>query len=516
MAGRGQSRRRRALAAGAAAAVCVTVTVAAAQDGPGGKSLRLTLGQSLEYSDNIDLVADPDNDTLRSSTRVGLVYSDITRTQDFRLSAGGDYYVDTDGERGPGDLFARLAYALEGANSRLSFSADFARVDLEDALSNLALIPPGVDDLTDPLAGGEDPVAEIARIETGARIDSDYRFGFETGLQSPVGLRLNLAAQNRRYSQTTDPDLFDTDDRRLDALATFRIDPTVTARLAASARRYDAEDAEQTERREASLDAGVALRVTPILTVDVAAGYERIEVDRLGEATRRTEGARYTVAVDRDLPNGTVGLDFASVPTLNGRRNTLRADRAMDLPRGATLAYGIGVTKTEGLSAEPLFSLAYGRPLKLGSFGFEFSQEARTGEEDDDAVILSRLSATYATALSPTVDWTVNAGLSDVSARQPGGEDRRRVDLRTDLRGQITPVSSWSAGLTFSETETNEGLAGDRQRRYGVQLSYRRELAREWDMVARYQHTSILDTGAPDRRANAISLGLEKAFDFRP
>lgn len=514
MGGKGHPRRSFLLAAGIAGGLA---TVAASQEGLGGKTLRLTLGQSLQYSDNIDLVANPDNDgVLRSSTRLGLSYSDVTRTQSFRFNTGGAYEIDSDGESGLNDPFATLSYALTGANSRLNFSADYRETDLDDVFASQALIPvTDGDGDADPVPDAGTPVNDVAQIENGDRINTSYGIGFETGLQSTVGLQLNFLERARRFSGVVDPDLFETRDRRADLRLTFRIDPQITARFTASGRRFTAEDTDGIDRTETSAGVGVTFNLTPVTTLDLSLGYSRTEVER-NTGDTIADGITYGGTLSRVLPNGTIGVDFSSTETTNGRRNTLRANRAMTLPRDATLSYGIGVSKTDGFSSEPLFTLAYAKPLKRGRFGLAFSQEARTDEEEDDAVILTQLSANYALALSPTVNWLVSAGLNDVSAKSDTGEDRRRINLSSNLNGQINDVSSWSAGITFSETDTSSALDDEEQRRYGVQLAYRRALAREWDMVARYQHTSIVDSDAEDRRSNAVSLGLEKTFSFRP
>ncbi len=487
------------------------VSIVSAQDDPGGRTLRLTVGQSLQYSDNIDLVANPTENILRSSTSLGLAYSDVTRTQAFRFSTAGAYDIDSDGQTEFSDPFARLSYALEGANSRLNLSARYSRTDLDDAFFDLSLIPPE-DDILDPEG---DPVTGIAQIEGGVRVNTAYAVGFETGMQSNIGFRLDLSAQARRYTETTDPDLFATQTRRIGVLTTFRINPQITARLTASARRYEAEDTDQTDRTETSFGAGVAFDVAPDLTLDLALSQQRTETKRVS-GTTVSDGLAYTIGVDRTLPNGTIAIDFSSEDTLNGRRSTLRGSRSMTLPREGTLSYGIGVTQTSGFSLEPLFSLAYEQPLKLGSFGVELSQEARTDEEDDTAVIVTQASANYAAPLTETLNWSISAGLSDVSRQGVTGEDRRRINLRSDLVGQVNDISSWSAGVTLSDTETSTTATTEEERRYGLQLAYRRALAQDWDMVARYQHTTILDSVAADRRSNAISLGLEKTFDFRP
>lgn len=507
------TRRPVALAAGGTLALTLVglVSIASAQQNdPGGKTLRLTLGQFLRYSDNIDLAAGPTDSVFQSDTRLGLVYSDVTRTQSLQFSLRGSYEADSDGDTDISDPYAELTYALEGANSRLTFSATHLRTNLDDAFADVPFFR--VDDLTGEVL---ETVAGTALIEGGVRINNAYTLGVETGLQSNVGFRLDVSGRDRSYTETANPDLFDTKDRRVSALTTFRIDPQITARLTASYRNFTAEDIDRTDRTESSYGAGVAFRVSPNTTLDLSLSQRETEVERVS-GTTATDGLAYTANLDRALPNGAIGVSFRSEETLNGRRNTLRTNRSMTLRRDGTLSYGIGVTKTSGFSAEPLFTLAYAQPLRLSRFNIELSQEARTDEEDDDAVILTRLSANYAVPLTETLDFSVSANLNDIAAQGATGEDRRRIDLRSNLAGPINDISSWSAGITYSDTRTASLTGSEQQRRYGVQLAYRRELAQDWDMVAQYRHTTITNTTEADRRSNAISFGLEKSFQYRP
>lgn len=499
---------RRPVVAAAGVLAVGFVSIASAQQdrGAGGKTLLVTVGQSLRYSDNIDLVANPDDSVLQARTDLGVAFSSVTRTQSFRLSFGGALEADTGGDTDLSDPYLRASYAIEGANSRLNASVNYTRIEIDDAFRQGRVVLPGDDD---------EPISETARIEEGVRTNRDYTLGFETGLRAPVGFQLNLSARERSYSETTSPNLFDTETQRADAQILFRIDPQVTARVTSSYSRYQAEDTDQTDRREISYGVGVAMNVTPTLTLDASLRQQDIRTLRTS-GDRETDGLAYGLDVNRSLRNGLIAVNFLSEPTLNNRRNTLRATRSMALRNDGALSYGVGVTHTEGLGTEPLFTLAYSVPLKRGGVSFGFSQEARTDEEDDEAVILTRVTANYDFALSNTLNWTLNGSVSDVNAREATGEDRRRIDLRTNLAGQINDVSSWSAGLSLSDTDTATLAGNNNERRYGIQLAYRHELAQDWDMVARYEHTKIDDSGATDRTSNAISIGLEKTFAFRP
>jgi len=502
---RARARRRIALAAAGALAVGI-VSIASAQERFGGKTLVFTLGQSLRYSDNIDLAENPEDSVLQSRTSLDFAFDSVTRIQRLSVDLGGIYEIDTDGLKDLSNPYLNFSYAREGANSRLDLASRYRRVDLNDSVATFVT---GFD----PDTG--DVITQIGRIEAGIRTNTSNSLRFETGLRSNIGFTLDMSENKRSYSGAASADLLDTRTRRASGVITFRIDPQVSARLTASARKFDANDEDATDRRERSFGAGATYQVSPTLSLDADLRQQRIE-RRNVSGTTLTEGLAYDGTLRQDLRNGSATVDFDSQPTLNGRRNTLRANRALTLRRDGTLSYGLGVTKTDGFSAEPLLSLAYNQPLKRGRFGVTFSQEARTNELDDEAVILTQLEANYALPLTSTINWSMGLRVNDVAARDDTGEDRRGLNLRGNLTGQINDISSWSAGVTLSDTDTSNLAGAANRRRYGIIFGYRRQMTRDWDLIANYSHNAIRDTAATDRTSNTISIGVEKAFSFRP
>lgn len=483
------------------------VSIASAQVSDGGKALRLTLGQTLAYSDNIDLVAEPGGDTLRSTTRLGLNYSDITRTQRLEFAAGGAYEADTDNETDFTDPFARLSYALEGRNNRLEFTADYRRVDLDDLSIPLSLLLPGV-------ALPDQIVNDVAQIEAGLRSDTSYTLEAETGLQSAFGLRLELSSRDRRYNDEQIFDLANTQSRRAEVESTFRIDPSLTARIVGVVSRFEGEDAQETRRFNTSLGVGIEYELTPANTLDLFIGQRRIEVERNG-INSSSRGPEVMASLVRDMPNGDLTFSLNSRQTLERRDTVVRVSRSQTLSRDGQLTYSVGASRAEGLDTEPLFELAYIKPLRRGRFNIELGQEARTREISDEPVVLTRLSAGYGVKLTKRMDFSIRASLDDLVARVKSNQDRRSYLLRTDLVGQINDISSWSLGASIDDTRVVESGITTTQQRYGVQLGYRRALTSDWNMVAQYQHSAILDSDVADRRSNTISFGLERSFDTR-
>lgn len=500
-----RSKKYVALATAGATAFSAVGIAWAQQETQSGKLFTVTVGQTLRYSDNLNLQTNGDS-VLQSRTALDFAFDSVTRTQTLSFDLGGALVVDTDGDAGIEEPYARFAYAIEGANSRLSLDADYRRVDLNSAVSTQSVTDPN---------GTPVPVTDTARIEEGVRSNSAVVLRYETGLRSKVGFSLDLSQRARRYRDTTSANLFDTDTRRAGVEVTFRIDPQITARLLASHLRYEAEDSNNTRRRETKLGAGLTLDITPALRLDSNLQHSRV-VRTSGGTKTLTDGLSLGLGLTQTLKNGTLSIDFSTDPTSSGRRSSLRANRVMDLRRDGRLSYGVGLTKTKGFSAEPLLSLSYAQPLKRGEVDLSFSQRARTDETSDEPVILTRLSARYRGDLTSRVNWSIGASINDVDAQSPTGEDRRAISFDTSLVGQISDVSSWSAGLTLRDTDTTDPGGVENQRRFGISLGYRHQMSRDWDLVASYRHDAITETGAADRKANTISLGLEKTFSFRP
>lgn len=336
MRGRGYHPRRSILAA--SFVVLGLVSIASAQVAGGGKTLQLRLGQTLEYSDNIDLFPGTQESILRSSTSFGLRYNDITRRHQLQLRFSGDYEADKNVNQ-ISDPFARLSYALQGDNTRLELNADYRRTDLDDISIPLSLLLP-------EQVLENQIIDDVAQIEAGLRTDVTYALGFETGLRSTVGFKLDLSARDRRYDEDQIFDLADSQTWNASAQTTFRIDPQTTARFVASAARFKAEDAEQSERAEHSFGAGVIFDLTSTSALDLFIGHRRIVLDRSG-ISGEEDGAVFAVGLTRGVPNGNIVVDFNSRPTLNGRDAEVKISRSMTLRGGGGCLMGSGPTRPE-------------------------------------------------------------------------------------------------------------------------------------------------------------------------
>lgn len=480
------------------------IPVALAQEGEGGLRLRLTLSPAVIWRDNPDLVADPGPAEVALRTGIDLGFSSVTRTQSLRLSASGAFDTGEDaGRDGIVDPLLRLTYALTGANARLDAFATYRQSDLDDRNFSLDLDGNGIDD--------DDPVITFSG---GFREDLRYGFGLETGLEAPFGVRIDASRRERSYSQTTDPELTDSEETQVSALARFRIDPQITLRVTASQTVFEDQDADETRRTTTKAGIGGSFALSPVLTLEADISQDRVETERLSGDSLR-EGTGFDLALVRQMPNGTLSAEVSRDIDQNGNRDDIRVTRALTLANDAALSFAVGLGRSEDLDFRALAQVSYDQPLKNGRIGARLSQEVRSTDADE-VVVDTRFSANWSRDLTPTTALALDLRLTDLEALDPAGQDRRRTSIGLDVVQQLSPRDSLRAGFDISELEIS-GPGGDSsEERIDLDMSYRRLLVQDWSLVASYAYSARTDTGAAGRYGNTVSLGLQKTFDIRP
>lgn len=503
-----------------------TIAFAQSDSDEGGLSARLSVSTGLSYATNPDLVIDPGDAELLARAGASFRLSSVTRSQSLTFSTSGNVTVDEDGEFDFNTPGVRLRYATQSRNSRLTLSGRYDRTTLT-AVRALSDPFEGETEEEDPLIAlqralgflpplDDDPDSDFVIVETGTRTDSNLSFRYETGLQRKVRLTLTATDRRRDYTDTTDPDLFDTHRQSIGARATFLIDPRITARLSASYSQYDADNDESTSRETVALGAGVNLKVNPLLTVDARITQRRTETTRAISEDTVVEGLTFGLSATRDLQNGEITASLTSTEGENGRRSILRFNRAMSLANGADLSFGAGATVSADGDISPLVSASYEQPFKRGQVSFQYRQELRTDEDDDSDVVLSRLAATYSRPLSPTVNWSFSASATDVNELDGSIGDSRRIGVSSNINYSINDVSGLRFGWSLSDIEETDEVGTDSQQSMGIEVAYRRALTRDWDMTAQYSYSTVADDGSDRRSGSTIGVGLSRSFDFRP
>lgn len=431
----------------------------------GGLQLTLDFAQSLRASDNNEFIASPSGNTYFARTDLGFGLKSETSSQIFSLDFGAaleaGHFADTTGSGSEiKDEYARLSYSRETSSARLSTNASITRFDVTD------------NELSDDF-DNTDLVADV-----GVRNQYKFGAGLETGIGGPFGLSLNGSFTKQDYTDTTDPSLFDNDTRAFDATARFRVTPTVDLRALAGISEYTAEDTLATERVKTYVGLGVDYEISPSLQFSGELRHDRTETTEtigLVRVVRVEDGPGLDLTLTHDRPNGTLAVSFASDISSTGRRNNLSVERSMELPRGA-LSYSLGVTKSDNTDLEPTLGLTYEQELARGSFNVSLTQTALTDNDDDEA-LRTRLSAGYSQEINTISGWDAGLSFADYNVLTVGGTDTRRIDL---------------------------------------DLSYRRELTRDWDLRVGYEHAYLTETGSANKRSNTVFVTLERSFSFSP
>ncbi len=433
----------------------VWVSPALAQDAP-GLSGTFSFSQTLNATDNPGFVADPADGSVEARTRLGFTLDSATRTETFRLSLGTVYEGGLDGN---GDDFefvrdsASVNYTREGAASRLSLGASYDESELDDIEIELDFDP---DLLT--LDGGS-----VQRIGANARL--------ETGIGAPFGVTLSGRYNETNYLNTIDPDLENSESLGLDATASFRINPTLTARALAGISRTREDDVTATKRDRRYIGFGFSGDLARGLSFSGNVTYDEVETSTNAPSSTIDDGVGLTLSVTQARPNGTLGATFSSRIDEGGRLTQARINRSLDLPDGS-LSFSLGIIDPETSGTRPVASLDYSRETARGALSARVSQ-------------------------SPTTD---------------DGETVLNTAIRLNYSQAINDISGWSAGLSYSEANT---LGSDDDiSRTSASVSYRRDLAQDWDLRAGYSYSVREETAEPDRTENSLFLSLERDFSF--
>ena len=118
------------------------------------------------------------------------------------------------------DRSARLGYQRQGLNTALSFGANYSlsSVEARDPFDrNRFLLDEDLPEDEEPVFE-EDPLDETdLSQDRGDREEIGAQFRFETGLNDPLGVVLTGSYRERSFTDTTDPDLFDSETFTLSA-----------------------------------------------------------------------------------------------------------------------------------------------------------------------------------------------------------------------------------------------------------------------------------------------------------
>lgn len=444
--------------------------MADAQAGP-NPSLTLTFGSSFNIDDNKDLDPVSAGTTTSFDNRIGLAYLTETATSALGIDLNG--VLRFSDEPGTGrttgfeDPSLRLSYSRSGANSQFSLGASHRESDVSffDPLSLIDTPDVPVD------------TGDLTTRGTGTRADRSLDLRLENGIEGPLGLSLGLSRRTRDFSNTTDPDYFDTTTTSLTLGATLRFSTRTSTSLTLSRNEYDAEDPLQTFRRTDRISLGLTHALAPDLSLTATLGQSQVDVDEtvgLVTTRRSNDGLTANLGLTRELVNGSLGLSLGQSLSINGTRTDLTVSRALELPTGA-LDVTLGATRSPGGSSTWIGSLGYNHDLPRGSINASLNRSGGTTSADED-VTTTRARLGWSHALTPATGIDVSIDYLSVDS-EVVGNDRSRTRMR---------------------------------------LAYTWDLAQDWQFSGGYTRVNSRREGTSPAESNALFLSLQRSLTFAP
>jgi hypothetical protein len=467
MIGRGQSRTITAVSS-AALLAAGSISWAQQSDAPSGArfTVDLSAGASFDTNEGLD---DPSlGDTTRSN--IGATFGFLDETEVSRLAISifsRAEWSQTPDDNDDGFDFrlpsGSLAYSRDGRDSRLDLTARyfFDRVD-DDVLIFLDENLNPVDLIVD---GGD-----LRRITLGANLS--------TGLSAPIGTDIGVFFDDRDYIDTTDPDLYDRTSYGGNATLRFNLTEVMTGRLTASYSRLEEDDIGDPLTENFAYGVGLDYQFDQITIFRGDVAFTTIEETIFDVTTTQNDGWAYNLGVDREMPNGTIGVSLAHIINEASTRTQISFNRSRDLPDGR-LAYSVGYSVADdddGGEDRFVGGLDYRRDLRTGNLTASFTQEAVANDDDEDTLV-SRIALNYNQDINSVSSFGLNFGLGR-SQDIGGGDD--------------------------STTRANLGV------------TYRRELTRDWDWVVGYEARYLLEDGGDPATGNRVFTLIDRSFTLRP
>ncbi len=435
----------------------------AAQEG--GTQVVLGFSQRFVTDDNLDL--DPVSLGRTTFAETGLSLNLNRETPLDRFSFGASAVVRAvDGpgaQSGLDDQRLDLTYGRQGANSGFSFSAGYLQSNIEflrplqdfETSDGEILLPPDLDDLNG--------TGNRERFRTGA--------GLELGRGGPFEARFAAEYLALKYTDTTDPGLFDNERTNLGADFGLRLSPTVTGTFGGAYRLYNADDTEDTRRETVRNYIGLNYAITPIWNLDARFGYATIDTREFGTTTR-SDGPEGLVRLVREMPNGSVSAEAEQYVTEDGEIRTLSVGRSFTLPTG-DFAASIGVADSELDQSAVIGSLNWRQETAQGEFSALFRRWVEFDEEKGNVL---------------------------------------RTGLFLGYNYQINSVSGivLDAGYTISEEINNQIDRAD------FVAAYQHSITKDWAVRTGYNYRMRKERAEPRANSHSVFVTLGRDFMIRP
>jgi hypothetical protein len=442
--------------------------VAAQQDAgdPPGPSLDLDLTTGVLVSDNIDRERDPAGTSSISTTSLGLTYDTRTKRERFTLQTGarlefGSYANDEEQEDGGGieSPFVSLSYGREARRASFALDARYSEVDV------------GFGTVTD--ADGQDLI-----VDQGTRVDTLLGTELTLGTDTPLSYSLGVSYRERRFVDTTDPDLDDQTTATIGQTLSFALNQTTRLVFSLDYRERDAEDEEETFETNTTAAIGLTTETRGGVTASGRLGYSVEEITRTIDGDRETDTEEAPVlsfSLSRALPDGSISGTLSRTLDEQGSRTSLLFGRAVDLRRG----------------------------------GFDASVGVSAGDDDDELRLIGSLALER-----PTPRGGLTLSLSQEVTSDADG-DYLRTDAGLGYRHELTRLSQLTLTMEVTAVDAVDPDEADRQRAQ-VEIAFSRQLTEDWSFNAGFRHFTAEETDLDPVVENAVFANLSRRFDLIP
>ncbi|MEE4189090.1 MAG: hypothetical protein V2I76_11670 [Roseobacter sp.] len=447
---------RRLLVAGAL--LTLSFTVLKAQEIPdSARQTILEVGQRLEWSDNPELDEVGED---RFTSRTTLQYSGFRRASNDTLSfsLGGDLEL-TDGGADADDGLTNtnlgLGWDRNVRRSRTGLSFNYLESDLGST--------------TGTFFNEDTSSIDFGTVDRGSRETIDFRLDGAFGIDSPIGGSYDVWQRLIDYSDTEDEDLRDAERLTLSGDLFFVLNPRFTVGLDGLYRDFDEDGPDDLDTTDIRIDTFADVIFSQTLSGRFALGWE--EVEESGTTNNTENGVVFDASLTQAMPRSDVTVGLGTDIVASGRRSEVRFGQSFDLPRN-TLSYSLGLSRVEGEGTEPLLGLGWSQDLPRGALRALVEQTPATNS-DNDNLINSRVVVGYTQELTPRSGFDLEFSFIDSSNRTIDDDDSQRLD---------------------------------------IDLTYRHEVYRDWDLISGVSLVRLDEDGDDDRDANTIFIGLEKTF----
>lgn len=326
--------------------------VYAQETGAKGNVLRFDIGQRLQYSDNSELTPNSLGSTTEAITYLDFRLTKDTGSASLQLDANLElrFAADPPGSTTPNGLnnpYLGITYQTLSASSVFDFNASLRQTTLTQGRS-------------------------VTDFDTGSGKRGNYRIGtaISWGQDAPFGYGLSAAYEAIDYSDTSDPGLMDA------------------------------------QRFELGANAGFALSTTTRLTL----GLERTDFREDGASSGDLKIGENAGLVIRRANGDVLSTNFFVDNTETGQREGFSAQYQMALPNGS-LMFTPGLTRATTGKVYWTSDFQWQQAFANGNFSAEWSQQVTSQNENDEEILLSDVSLSYAynvdalNTLQLNLDW---------------------------------------------------------------------------------------------------------------